>query len=112
MSNPIKYDRQSIVEGNLAKTRAEESSTVGSMMQGAEDIQAPGNLAGQNQQRFAGQRGVFALELMQNPQASMNVNTWMNEFGQSVPGAQFNEEKTRQAMANAELEQTNAMLGK
>ena len=37
-----------------------------------------------------------------NPNNAMQANTWNEQFAQSVPGAQFNAEKTRQAQLRAD----------
>ena len=67
----------------------------------------PGNAV-----RKAGPGGFHAMQLMNNPEAAIATNKWMNEFGQSVPGAEFNAQKMQQAQANATLNITNQELGR
>ena len=108
----ISYDRQTLMEGNRQKEQAKERPTTFAEYNGAVEPQPTGNLALSNQSRMAGQKGARALELMQNPNAAMAVNEWMNLFGQSNQGQEFNAAKMQQAMQADELAITNKELGR
>ena len=41
--------------------------------------------------------GERALELINNPEAMERTNEWMNQFGQSNEGAEFNRSKQEEA---------------
>ena len=49
--------------------------------------------------RMAGSGGVRAIELMTDPQAMKQTEAWMSQFGQSVPGYEFNQAKMIEAQA-------------
>ena len=93
------WNRASILQGNRLKREHEENPTTFAMYDGEVDSQAPDNLASQNTVRKAGPGGIFALNLMANPVAAQRTEQWMNEFGQSVPGMEFNAAKMQQAQA-------------
>ena len=108
----INYDKQVLVEGNRRRAQAAERPSTFARYNDEVNVIPSGNLQMDNQTRLAGQLGARALELMSNPVAAENVNTWMNQFGQSNQGAEFNQAKMQQAMAQAQLQETNAELGK
>ena len=93
----IQYDPQTLIEGNRLRQQASERPSTFAEYNGAVDVIPSGGLQLRNQTRFAGQRGVRAIELMNNPQAAMQTQEWMNMFGQSVPGFQFNQAKMMMA---------------
>ena len=51
--------------------------------------------------------GARALELMQNPAEASRTNQWMEMFGQSNQGAEFNQTKQMQAAQIADAQLTN-----
>ena len=90
----MNYDKQTLREGYKMKQKAEERPTTFAEYNGA-DAAAPdtADLQSSNDTRKAGQKGLFALELMTNPEAGKNVAEWNSMFAQSVPGFQFNQAK-------------------
>tara|TARA_X000001388_G_scaffold1415_1_gene1473 strand:- start:1779 stop:2111 length:333 start_codon:yes stop_codon:yes gene_type:complete len=108
----VQYDRQVLVEGNRKRAQAAERPSTFARYNDEVNVIPSGSLQMDNQTRMAGQMGARALELMSNPAAMQNVSNWMNQFGQSNQGAQFNMAKMQQATAKAELLETNAELGK
>lgn len=102
----IKYDPQALIQGNRIRRQNEEQPATFAEYNGAADVIPAGNMDLRNQSRMAGQVGARAIELMNNPQASQQVNNWMELFGQSNQGAMFNQAKSQQAMAQAELAET------
>ncbi len=108
----ISYDRQTLVEGNRIQKQAEERPSTFAEYNGASMSQPTNNLELSSQTRMAGEKGARALELMQNPNARLDVDNWMASFGQSNQGAEFNQAKMQQAAEADSLAQTNAELGK
>ena len=108
----ISYDRQTLVEGNRIQKQAEERPSTFAEYNGASMSQPTNNLELSSQTRMAGEKGARALELMQNPNARLDVDNWMASFGQSNQGAEFNQAKMEQASEADSLAQTNAILGK
>ena len=46
-----------------------------------------------NKKRMAGEMGEFALQMMGNPEAIQQNKMWMNAFGMSNQGMQWNQAK-------------------
>jgi len=93
---------ETIRNGNrLRRELASNPATFGTDS-GVAQIQPNENLDQRNGIRMAGQMGARALELMQNPQEAQRVDEWMNQFGQSVPGREFNAAKLQQAQQMAD----------
>ena len=101
------WNRTSIIQGNRIKKEHEENPTTFAMYDGEVDAASSESLAASNRVRKAGPGGIFALNLMTNPVAAAETEKWMNEFGQSVPGMDFNQAKMIQAQ-NAAMAGTPA----
>ena len=108
----VTYSRQVLLEGNRLKQQAEERPTTFAEYNGSVEPQPTSDLALSSQTRMAGQQGAHALELMRNPNAAMQVSNWMDLFGQSNQGAEFNQAKLQQASAADSLAITNKQLGR
>ena len=108
----IQYDKQTLVQGNRQRAEAEERPTTFAEYNGAVSPSPSSSLELSSQTRMAGQKGARALELMQNPEAAQNVNDWMNLFGQSNQGGEFNQQKMQQAMQADSLAITDKELGR
>ncbi len=108
----MKYDTQSLIQGQRIRREAEERPATFAEYNGVTDVIPSGNMDIKNQTRMAGKMGTRALELMSNPQAAQNVNTWMEQFGQSNQGSEFNTAKSQQAKQMADYTQTEMELGR
>ena len=108
----VKYDPQSVIQGQRIRREAEERPATFATYNGESDVIPAGNMDIKNQTRMAGKIGARALELMSNPQAAQNVNNWMEQFGQSNQGAEFNMAKSQQAKQMADYTQTEMELGR
>ena len=108
----LTYDRQSLIQGNRIRRQNEEQPATFAEYNGATDVIPAGNMELRNQTRMAGQMGARALELMNNPEASQQVNNWMELFGQSNQGAEFNMAKSQQAMAQAQLAESQIEMAR
>ena len=90
----MNYDKTTLLQGNKMKQKAEEQPTTFAEYNGsAEAIPDESGLQANNETRMAGQKGLFALQLMNDPQLAANTTEWMSLYGQSVPGMQFNQAK-------------------
>ena len=92
----LTYNRADIVQGNRLRKEAEERPTTFAEYDGAVEPITPDNLD-RSASRKAGPVGARALQLMNDPEAIQATNNWMNLFGQSNEGAQFNQTKSQQA---------------
>ncbi len=108
----ITYDRQSLKSGERLRAQAEENPGTMATYNGADINEPSPGLAAKNSVRMAGPGGYHALELQNNPEAAMATSKWMENFGQSVQGGQFNAEKMQQAQDRATLDITNQELGR
>jgi hypothetical protein len=64
--------------------------------EGVSQIPASGDLDKKHQKRMAGPGGAFAIAMM-DPTRAMQTNKWMEQFGMSNQGQQFNQAKQMQA---------------
>ena len=108
----IRYDKQSLVNGQKMRTMNEETPSTFATYNGADAQMGGGNLAARNEVRKAGPGGVHAMRLMNDPGAAAETNSWMEQFGQSNQGSEFNATKTAQAEDVATLNITNQELGR
>ena len=93
----IRFDRQSILEGNQRQRDRMETPT---------SFSNPGSLDRTGKTRMAGEMGARALELMNNPNEAQRANDWMELFSESNEGATFNTAKMNKAV---DMAQTEAM---
>ena len=103
----LTYDRSTILNGNRLREQAEERPPTFAEYNGATDAVPASKLDVTSNNRMAGPVGMRALELMNNPEAAMATNNWMNMFGQSNEGMQFNQAKQQQADQFAETQVMN-----
>ena len=89
----MSYERESILEGNKIQKRLQETP---SSFHAASSLDRP-----DTRTRMAGEKGARALELMSDPQAQEEANSWMKLFGMSNQGMQFNQAKMLQAQLAA-----------
>ncbi len=89
----VRYDRQTLIEGNKLRAQASERPSTFAEYNGAVDVQPA------DKTRMAGSMGVRAVELMTNPAAAQQTQAWMGQFSQSVPGYEFNQAKMIEAQA-------------
>lgn len=109
----ISYDRQSLLSGQKMRQMNEESPGEIATYNGADMTTGTGGgLAARNEVRKAGPGGVHAMRLMNDPVAAAETNNWMEQFGQSNQGSEFNAAKSAQAENAATLNITNQELGR
>ena len=105
------FNRAAVIQGNQIKRELEEFPTVPAMVNGQDDPLTTQNLAASNEVRKAGPGGIHAINLMNNPEAMAATENWMNLFGQSNQGMEFNQAKMIQAQDVALVNATNQMRG-
>ena len=105
------FNRAAVLQGNQLKRQLEEFPTIPAMVNGDVDPLTSQGLAAQNTVRKAGPGGVHAINLMNNPEAIAATENWMNLFGQSNAGMEFNQAKMIQAQNMALADATNQMRG-
>ena len=92
---------ETLRNGKRLQMELESNPTTFGQDSGVVQIQPNTNLDQTSGTRMAGQMGARALELMGNPMEAERTNQWMEQFGQSNQGAQFNQAKLMQAMQMA-----------
>ena len=97
----LTYDRSAILNGNELRRQAEERPPTFAEYNGATDA-IPATSLDITSNRKAGPVGMRALALMNDPEAMAATNNWMNMFGQSNQGAEFN--MAKQQLMNQEAE--------
>ena len=93
----FKYDRSNLQNGRLnAQTTQETPGTFGEV-NSADTVASSKDLA-KSPQRMAGQMGARAMSLMNDPEEQQRTHKWMQQFGMSNEGAQFNQAKMNGGM--------------
>jgi hypothetical protein len=96
-----KYNKNSLIQGERYRREKEENPSTFALYNGEVNPLDSDNLQSSSSARKAGQVGQRALELMNNPEAAQRTDEWMNQFGQSNEGAEFNRSKQAEADAFA-----------
>ena len=91
----MKYSQQDLRQGMILRDEGKETPSSFGLVEGAAQ-----NTAGDNQpkSRMAGQVGARVRDLMTNPEEVARTQKWMQQFGMSNEGYQFNQ--ARMMMAN------------
>ena len=90
-SQGVNYSREQVLQGNRIQREGKEQVETFPQTSGANDYKPVGDLSKDHGTRMAGDVGGFALALMTNPQMAKNVGSWMQQFGDSNQGLQFNQ---------------------
>ncbi len=85
------FNPEQIRHGNKLRQQAMESPATFATYNGEVNVAPDENLTKSSSVRKAGMLGQRALDLMNDPVAAKTTANWMSLFGQSVPGAQFNQ---------------------
>lgn len=89
------YEPNDIASGMIRKGMAEETPNVFAERQGAAQVTPSTNLD-MSSQRMAGPMGARALQLMNDPEEQARTAGWMEQFGMSNQGFEFNQAKMMQ----------------
>ena len=99
----IKYDKQALQSGQRMREMTEESPGSMATYNGADMTTGTGGgLAAKNEVRKAGPGGVHAMRLKTDPVAFKETQEWMGQFGETVPGYEFNSVKIQRAQNEAD----------
>ncbi len=86
------FNRESILQGRQNQEKAKETPNSFAVTNGAAAVNETAAMD-RGDRRMAGYAGDRALTLMNDPEEANRTERWMNFFGMSVPGAQFNQAK-------------------
>ena len=104
----ISYDKQSLISGQKMRQMNEESPGTMATYNGADMTTGTGGgLAAKNEVRKAGPGGVHAMRLKTDPVAFKETQDWMQQFGETVEGNNFNAVKIERAQNEADSKITN-----
>ena len=95
----MNYSPQDLRQGMTLRKQAQETPSSFGTMDGATDYSE----GGQPRSRMAGQVGQRVMDLMNNPQEVARTQQWMQQFGMSNQGMEFNQ--ARMMMANPQPQQ-------
>ena len=90
------YQPNDIAAGMVNKSKSEETPNNFAEMDGAAQVSPSAGLDKKSQQRMAGPVGARALQLMSDPQEQARTANWMQSFGMSNQGMEFNQAKMLQ----------------
>ena len=88
----MNFDRRAIQQGRLNQQKAEETPNSFATEEGAPVVNPTNDLSKSNR-RMAGQQGARAIEMMTNPDEQKRVAQWMQMFGTTNQGMQWNAAK-------------------
>ena len=103
----MSFDAAQIQQGNRVRAELKSQPATFAMDSGVPKITPGKNLQANGSTRMAGQMGARALELMQDQNEAARTNQWMEMFGQSNQGAEFNQTKQMQASQVADAQLAN-----
>lgn len=86
------FSKEALIQGRKNQAKSKETPNSFAVENGASVVNET-NPMDRGDRRMAGYMGDRALTLMNNPQEAQRTKNWMNYFGMSVPGAQFNQAK-------------------
>ena len=93
----MEYNPEVVRHGNRAREEAKERPSTFATYNGEADVIPDENLVPKNSVRKAGPGGQRALELMTDPVAQKQTQNWMQLFGQTNQGMEFNQAVMQQA---------------
>jgi len=102
MSNGPNYTKEQILQGNRIQREGKEQVETFPMSGGSPGLRPTDDMSKTHGTRMAGEQGAFALAMMTNPQMAQNVGNWMEQFGDSNQGMEFNRARMMKAGINPE----------
>ena len=96
----MEFSKESLQQGRANQDASVETPESFATIDGAAQPR-PGTELSKANSRMAGQQGARALELMNNPEEKMRVDGWMNMFGMTNQGMQWNQAKMMMAQPPA-----------
>ena len=86
------YSQSGVAQGRINQSKAQEQPNTFATESGAENVTQMSNLD-KPKQRMAGQMGHRIMEYMNDPGEQARTDSWMDMFGLSNEGMQFNQAK-------------------
>jgi len=96
----MNFNPKQIQQGRMNSSASEETPGSFSETNGADQVGITKDLA-RSQNRMAGQMGARAETMLADPNEQQRVSTWMQQFGMSNQGFEFNQAKMNQGMMPA-----------
>ena len=100
----MNFDKTAIQQGRMNAQAAEETPNSFAESNGS-DLVNPTNDLARSPRRMAGQMGARAMALMTDPAEQKRTQSWMQQFGLSNEGVQFNQAKMMGGMPPQEQPQ-------
>ena len=100
----MEFSKESIQQGMKNQEASLETPENFGTIDGA-DVARPNTSLDKKNSRMAGQVGVFALQLMNDPNVKMINDAWMSKFGMSNQGMEFNQAKMSMSQPAPQEEQ-------
>ena len=88
----MRFDKTTLQQGTLNAQSAQETPSTFGETNNSDQVTPARDLT-KSPQRMAGQMGVRAFALMNDPEEANRTNQWMSMFGMSNQGAAFNQAK-------------------
>ena len=89
----MNYTPESIKMGRVNTQKSKETPNSFAMQDGASAVQETAPLDRTSQDRMAGGMGARAMQMMNDPAEQERVAVWMEAFGLSNQGMEFNQAK-------------------
>jgi len=93
----MNFDKTSLQQGRLNAQASQETPGTFAEINGADASMSGKDLA-KSPNRLAGQMGARALSLMEDPDEQQRTHKWMQQFGMSNQGTEFNQAKMNGGM--------------
>ena len=88
----INYSQTGVAQGRINQAKAQDTPNTFGTESGADQVTQMSKLD-KPKQRMAGQMGHRIMEYMQDPAERARTDSWMDMFGLSNQGMQFNQAK-------------------
>lgn len=88
----MKFSREALQQGRMNQRAAEETPGSFGSINGSDNVNATADLT-KSPRRMAGVMGARAMDLLNNPEEIQRTKNWMQQFGMSNEGMQFNQAK-------------------
>ena len=88
----MNFNKSDIQQGRLNAQASEETPGTFGEINGADQASSSRDLA-RSPQRMAGQKGARAMALLTDPEEQQRTHQWMQQFGMSNQGMEWNQAK-------------------
>ena len=94
----IQYSSPELKEGRVNKQKAEETPNSFAMQDGVSKLERSAPLDKTSQSRMAGNAGARAMQMMTDPIEQQRTMDWMQRFGMTNQGMEWNQAKMNMGM--------------